>query len=142
MLKAICDAGPIIHLDELNCLDLLNDFSKVILPKNVFEEVKKHRPSISINSEQILIIPSIESPTEEPLLTLCQIFSLDAGEIDALVLMVKNHNAIFLTDDSSARLAVEHMGFKVHGTIGILIRSIRRGQKKRKILFTFFQKCH
>jgi predicted nucleic acid-binding protein len=38
--------------------------------------------------------------------------------------------AIFLTDDASARLVADQMGFKVHGTIGILIRSIRRKQMK------------
>jgi len=44
--------------------------------------------------------------------------------------MEKNPQAIFLTDDASARLVAEQMGFKVHGTIGILVRSIRRGQMK------------
>ncbi len=44
--------------------------------------------------------------------------------------MESNPNAIFLTDDAAARLVAEQMRFKVHGTIGILIRSIRRGQKK------------
>lgn len=42
--------------------------------------------------------------------------------------MEKNPEAIFLTDDASARIVAEQMGFKVHGTIGVLIRSIRRKQ--------------
>jgi hypothetical protein len=25
-LAVVCDAGPLIHLDELSCLDLLADF--------------------------------------------------------------------------------------------------------------------
>jgi len=25
--EVVCDAGPLIHLDELDCLDLLTDFS-------------------------------------------------------------------------------------------------------------------
>ena len=29
--KVVCDAGPIIHLDELNCLDLLADFQEIIV---------------------------------------------------------------------------------------------------------------
>jgi predicted nucleic acid-binding protein len=53
---------------------------------------------------------------------------LDAGEIEALAIMEKNPQAIFLTDDASARLVTAQMGFKVHGTIGILLRSIRRRQ--------------
>ena len=44
--------------------------------------------------------------------------------------MEKNPSALFLTDDASARLVADRMGFKVHGTIGILVRAIRRGQMK------------
>ena len=44
--------------------------------------------------------------------------------------MQHNPQAMFLTDDASARLAAVQMGFRVHGTIGILIRSIRRGHRK------------
>jgi predicted nucleic acid-binding protein len=67
-------------------------------------------------------------PSNDLLLTLCKIFLLDAGEIEALALMEKNPEAIFPTDDASARIVAEQMGFKVHGTIGILVRSIRRKQ--------------
>ena len=31
----VCDAGPLIHLDELGCLDLLADFSEVLVPETV-----------------------------------------------------------------------------------------------------------
>jgi predicted nucleic acid-binding protein len=40
--------------------------------------------------------------------------------------------AMFLTDDAAARLVAEQMAFNVHGTIGILVRSIRRGQMSPK----------
>ena len=63
---------------------------------------------------------------------MCQIFSLDAGETEALALMERNPQSIFLTDDASARLVAEQMRFNVHGTIGILIRSIRRRQRNPK----------
>ncbi|MBI5652277.1 MAG: DUF3368 domain-containing protein [Chloroflexi bacterium] len=35
--------------------------------------------------------------------------------------------ALFLTDDAAARLAAEQRGYAVHGTIGLLIRAVRRG---------------
>lgn len=41
----VCDAGPLIHLDELDCLDLLGDFPEVLVPEAVWREVLKHRPS-------------------------------------------------------------------------------------------------
>lgn len=55
---------------------------------------------------------------------------LDSGETEALALMRENPDALFLTDDASARLVAEQMGFKVHGTIGIIVRSIRTGHRK------------
>jgi hypothetical protein len=30
MPLVVCDAGPLIHLDELGCMDLLLDFSEVL----------------------------------------------------------------------------------------------------------------
>jgi len=30
-IDGVFDAGPIIHLDELNCLDLLCDFQEILL---------------------------------------------------------------------------------------------------------------
>lgn len=36
---AVADAGPIIHLDELDCLDVLADFEKVYVPEAVWLEV-------------------------------------------------------------------------------------------------------
>lgn len=42
-MRAVCDAGPLIHLDELGCLDLLADFAEVIVPVGVWEETIKHR---------------------------------------------------------------------------------------------------
>ena len=33
---------------------------------------------------------------------------------------------ILFTDDAAARMAAQQLGYQVHGTIGILIRAIRR----------------
>ena len=57
---------------------------------------------------------------------------LDKGEMEALSLMDLHPKAIFLTDDSAARLAAEHRGIKAHGTIGILIRSVRKGHRSEQ----------
>ncbi|PSN17008.1 hypothetical protein C7293_00085 [filamentous cyanobacterium CCT1] len=40
--------------------------------------------------------------------------------------------AIFLTDDAAARLAANNLDLRVHGTIGILVRAIRRKQYSRE----------
>jgi predicted nucleic acid-binding protein len=42
--------------------------------------------------------------------------------------MERSPSAIFLTDDAAARLAAQTLGYRVHGTIGILLRSLRRNR--------------
>jgi predicted nucleic acid-binding protein len=57
-------------------------------------------------------------------------FSLDVGETEALAILTEEPNCIFLTDDAAARIVAEKLGFKVHGTIGVLIRAVRRNLMK------------
>jgi len=32
-LDVVCDAGPLIHLHELDCLELVADFQTVLVPE-------------------------------------------------------------------------------------------------------------
>ncbi len=57
---------------------------------------------------------------------MCRIFSLDAGETEALAIIEKDPDSMFLTDDASARLVAEQIGFKVHGTLGIKTYPVKR----------------
>lgn len=126
-VRVICDAGPVIHLDELNCLELLCDFQEIILADTVWKEVKHHRPEALKKPDIHFMRASQGSPEGASLRTMCRVFSLDAGETEALAIIEKNPDGLFLTDDACARLVADRMGFKVHGTIGIIIRTIRRG---------------
>ena len=124
----VCDAGPIIHLDELGCLDILADFKEIILPFSVVEEIEKHRPfALTVNLPFRILHP--QNPTDGSLAAMCKIFALDRGETESLIIMMNYPDAIFLTDDASARMVAERMGFRVHGTIGVIVRTIRRGKK-------------
>jgi len=83
---AICDAGPLIHLDELGSLDLLADF-QVWVPDAVWQEVQRHRPAALQRS----ILPykhCYVSDTRTPsLVALSRVLLLDVGEREALALM-------------------------------------------------------
>lgn len=48
-IGVVCDNGPLIHLDELDCLPLLSDFSPVLVPNQVREEVNRFRPDALSN---------------------------------------------------------------------------------------------
>ncbi len=132
LLKVVCDAGPIIHLDEIDSLYLLKDFHEVVISPAVKDEVQEKRPTLFAKSDLHFVESSVAFPRNQTLIAMCRIFSLDAGEIEALALMEREPEALFLTDDSAARLVAERMGHRVHGTVGILVRSIRRKQLEPK----------
>lgn len=125
-LTAVCNTGPVIHLDELECLDLLADFPRVVVPHTVAREAAAIR-TLDLTKIGIDIVP-------DPAADLCnvataRVMCLHRGEMAAIILSQHFENSIFLTDDAAARIAAKQMNIKVHGTIGILIRGIRR--KKR-----------
>ena len=129
-IRVVCDAGPGIHLDELDCLDLLSDFQEVIVPQEVCLEIKHHRPDALGKQGIPFIIKHAGSGFDERLWTISQTFMLDAGETEALAYMRENPDSLFLIDDASARLVADQLGFRVHGTIAIVLRSIRRRKRK------------
>lgn len=125
----ICDAGPLIHLDELGCLDLLAEFKSIIVPDAVCAEVERHRPAALSHPQISLRRINATQPVSREFSALTQVFALHAGEWEALRLALEFPKSIFLTDDAAARLAAGNLGIKAHGTIGILIRAIRRKQR-------------
>ncbi len=144
-LKAVCDAGPIIHLDEIGVLYLIEDFQEILLCPAVISEVQTKRPNLFAKISPPFVLLPRAFPTDQTLIAMCRALLLDTGESEALALMESNPAAIFLTDDSAARMVAERMGYKVHGTIGILLRSIRRNQLNPKevlgLLDSLPQKC-
>lgn len=126
--RVIADAGPLIHLDELACLDLLNDFSCVLVPDAVWREVEGHRP-LALAAEPFIRVDS--GPLDPRVATLSLTFTLHRGEREALTLSARFPAAMFLTDDTAARLAAQTFTRRVHGTLGLLVRAVRRGQRSR-----------
>ena len=125
----VCDAGPLIHLDQLDCLDLLSDFSRVIVPDVVWREVERHRPTaLDRSTVRFERLRSREEPAAE-LIALHRLFALHAGEIQALQLAQELNADMLLTDDTAARLAARTLQVSAHGTLGVLLRAIRRKQR-------------
>jgi predicted nucleic acid-binding protein len=130
--KVVCDAGPLIHLDELDCIDLLSDFQTVLVPEQVWQEVERHRPKALEHPDVRIQRITIRASQYPPFETLVRALALDLGEQAALSLMESYPEAILLTDDSAARLAAEGLGFKAHGSLGVLLRAIRRQQRTQQ----------
>lgn len=135
----VCDAGPLIHLCEVDCLELLSDFADVLVPDAVWQEVVRHKPEAL--SQPVFkfrrIIPILPEPPE--LEALSRVLSLHRGEREALRVALEHRNALLLTDDTAARLAAGNLGITTHGTIGILVRAIRRRQRTKAQILTVLQ---
>ena len=128
----VCDAGPLIHLDELGELALLCDFAEVLVPDAVRAEVEYHRPGVfAAGVHGLRVRAATRAPTVE-LLAMSRLFPLHAGETEAIQLALECGAELLLTDDTAARLAARHLGIGVHGTLGVLLRAIRRGQRTPK----------
>lgn len=128
----VCDAGPLIHLHELRSLDLLADFSGVLVPDGVWAEVSEHRAIALTGTEVKLTRVASAKPPSMALQTLARSLSLHRGELEALGLADERSDCILLTDDTAARLAAASLGLTVHGTLGVLIRAIRRHHRTRE----------
>jgi len=121
----IADAGPIIHLDELGCLDLLADFGRVLIPEMVWLEVERHRP-LTFKTANEWLVRQAPRQRSSVVCALTPLYSLHAGEQEALHLCVEFGECLLLTDDTAARLAAKSLNIDAHGTLGVLIRAVRR----------------
>ena len=122
----VLDAGPLIHLDELDRLHLLEGFHTLLIPTIVWNEVCRHRPLLTLAR-----VPGAEiaDPRGLPLPStpLTGIGELRAGEIAAIALLQEAGGGLLLSDDDAARQTAEVLGFSVTGTLGLLLRGIQRG---------------
>lgn len=138
MTDAVLDAGPLIHLSEIDALDVLSDLQVLRISNTVWDEVAAHQPQALKYRKLSFQRANVSTPSTD-LQTLAVAFALDRGEIDSLCLMEKYPTAMFLTDDAAARLVAEQRGYRAHGTIGLLIRSVRRGERKADEILTLLR---
>ena len=135
----VCDAGPLIHLDEVGALDLLGDFREVLVPDAVWRELEHHRPAALDCPRIRLQRVAPQRMVPHALTALSQVFSLHAGEWEALCVALEQDVDMLLTDDTAARLAAENLKIPAHGTIGILVRAIRRRQRTKEEVLELLQ---
>ncbi len=120
----VADAGPLIHLDELSALDVLSDYTAVLVPNAVWIEVHHHRPQALRQGTIKLVRQS--ALVSEKVNAITALYTLHHGEREALSLCCENGINLLITDDTAARLAAKSLNIAAHGTVGLLIRAVRQ----------------
>jgi len=129
-ISAVSDAGPLIHLVEIDCLSLLCVFENVHIPHAVWvetiEQGRVHLTEISKLSNvqrQALDQAELTRFVEENSLK-----ELHAGECECLCLCQKINVPILLTDDLAVREVTKRLGLIPVGSLGIVVRAYCAGQ--------------
>jgi predicted nucleic acid-binding protein len=125
---AVLDAGPLIHLDEIESLHLLCGYREVLLPEIVEREALAHRPGIQLSSIPHLMRIAAPVSISDSLFATAVEFGAHAGELAAIAALRRHHGDCLLSDDAAARAMAEALGFQVRGTVGLILRGWIRGE--------------
>lgn len=106
-LAAVSEAGPLIHLAEIDSLELLAAFDTLLAPETVHDEVEAGGVPGELAHLSYELDESDESRVsgEQP----------DAGECAAIA-VAKEQGVALLTDDFAAREAASDAGVEVYGS--------------------------
>jgi predicted nucleic acid-binding protein len=124
----ICDSSPLILLSKIGALDLLTSAARrVMVPRAVWNEVMNPR-TIRPEIEQIRISLAGAVTDADQALANAYAFQVDAGEAEALALATHHPQGVLLMDDAKGRRVALASGFRIFGTLGLIVRARRNGQ--------------
>lgn len=124
MRKVIANTTPLIALSNIGLLDLLKKiYDEIIIPDAVKEEIKSEPAKTLIEKSNWIKTLSVEDNSRK------KIFSsrLHAGEVDVLLLADEQKADLLIIDDNAAKKTAKFLGFKVTGTLGVLIKAKKEG---------------
>ena len=120
---AVTDEGPLIHLAEIDSLDLCSLFDPLVIPKAVLDELDRGGLPDGMHDLSYEMF-DIENPSVAP-------DELDTGERQAIAI-AEERGMILLTDDLAARKAATERGIEVHGSIGVIAFGYAQGKIQRQ----------
>lgn len=127
-ILAVADTGPLIHLNEIDSLPLLNAVDELHLTQTVYDELEAGgTPSGFDDLEYSVHAVGSGHEREADESQNGRYPELDAGERTALTLCQQFDDPVLLTDDLAARDAAEQEGLEVHGSIGVIALASSRG---------------
>jgi predicted nucleic acid-binding protein len=137
----VSNAGPLIALGKLGCLDILAALYPVVhLPRAVFDETvtrglaRRAPEAITIQAVCAIHRWPIVHIQQDRLDSLRVRALLGVGERHVLALALTRQPVIVLMDDETARSEARRLGLTVKGTLGILLQAHHVGLLHRQRL--------
>lgn len=120
----VSDTTPLISLLKIEHLDLLKKlFGDVLIPQSVYDELtadERFRMEAELLQQKDFIkVQSVKNA--ESVSVLKRATGLDQGESEAIVLTDETNADLLLMDEAKGRAVSSEMGFRIMGTIGILM---------------------
>lgn len=123
----IADTTPLIVLSKIGYLELLrNSFQEVTIPEAVYSEIKAGNDTVSKLVEENLSWIHVRQIKNRDLMSGFSSI-LHAGEVEAIILAEELKANLLLVDDKAARKAASSRGFKITGTLGLILHFKQMG---------------
>ncbi|MBI5297149.1 MAG: hypothetical protein HY869_16860 [Chloroflexi bacterium] len=114
----VCDTGPLLHLSEAGCVNLLEAAGDILIPREVANEFKRNSQNLALpNWIKVTLLENNAASQASRLVN----DEIDLGEAEAIVLAQQVQADWLLSDDGRARRFAEAQGLEVHGSIGVLL---------------------
>jgi len=129
MTSAVADAGPLIHLHEIDRFSLLQLFAPLHIPDAVWQEtVGQGR----LTQDDVLPLVNVQRsslfPSEiDRFIQDNRLEDLQAGECQCLYLCQQIQVPLILTDDLAVRDAAKQLQLTPVGSLGIVVRAYCQG---------------
>ena len=103
MRQIVSDTGPLLHLREAECLNLLEQAGTIAIPTAVHHEMVQHVPEWHVHTPSWITVTPVSAPYDAQATEWQQSGLLEAGEAEAIALARQLSAAWLLTDDAAAR---------------------------------------
>jgi predicted nucleic acid-binding protein len=126
---AIADAGPLIHLAEVDGLVLLRIFAVLHIPDAVWWEAVRPNRVRAVDLPELRNIHRHTIPQDQVTQFLQEtgLEGLQTGDVESLCLCQHLQVSTLLTDDLSVREAAKQLSLTPVGSLGIVVRAYRVG---------------
>jgi predicted nucleic acid-binding protein len=128
--EAVFDAGPFIHLHEIESLKLTKLFSEILTTFQILQECR--RMLEVLKTYKNIVQKDLNPESKDFAKYLLERYNLDLGEATGIALCKQENIRLFFTDDLLARDTARSLGFQPHGTIAILLRAYRKKVVSKK----------